>query len=206
MNEPLSLKQRSENFRKGRGRGRRVERSRFEGVDLWKFGGPVESTPRLVASKEGWGCEKHWRSEGRCEPIFDLRFRGQNEARTAPLCYCYTDSLLIYFHREIICILNDLPRDQRNRVVFQNLLSEVDPVTCVNKQTFKDDLRDGTRRSRYSIAELNLRNWIVWNGCCSKETNVAQNWENFVGEPRKKLFVRKCLRDFFLLVTVDIIN
>lgn len=42
------------------------EDGRGEGVDLWKFGGPAESTHRgLLRAKGDGGWEKHGRDEGR---------------------------------------------------------------------------------------------------------------------------------------------
>lgn len=60
------------------------EGGRGEGVDLWKFGGPAESTHRGLLRAKGTGVGKNM-DETRADPeeIFDLRFRARHEARTA---------------------------------------------------------------------------------------------------------------------------
>lgn len=71
-----------------------------EEVDLWKFGGPAESTHRglLRAKGEGGGVGKNM-DETRADPeeIFDLRFRAQDEARTA-LAFCYCSTGVAYWY------------------------------------------------------------------------------------------------------------
>lgn len=75
-----------------RTKGGRIE---AQGVDLWKFGGPGWKHAAACYEQRGLGL---WKTSAKRGPIFDLRFRGQNEARTAPpptpLCYCYTEQLI----------------------------------------------------------------------------------------------------------------
>lgn len=70
-----------------------LRRGQEEGVDLWKFGGPAESTHRgLFRAKEGRGLGKIRTKRGPIrEQIFDLRFRSAGRGANRPrLCYCST--------------------------------------------------------------------------------------------------------------------
>lgn len=89
------------------------------GVDLWKFGGPAESTRWLVARKEpvragGWKNISGMRADARRTLISCLEGRTRREYSPPfppPLSlflslshspsYCYTRGLLIHFHRRL---------------------------------------------------------------------------------------------------------
>ena len=116
--------------------------------------------------------------------IYD--FEGRTRREQPHFAIVIRGSLSIHLHRVIICILNGPPRDQRARVVFQNLLSQVDPVTPVNNLTSKlhsarlcrfrcstveFNLIASNRRRRSIVAQLEFsRIWRIPNCFCNSRS------------------------------------
>lgn len=96
---------REEGWEKKDGRGRRLRGGLIYGNSVAR----LKAHTAACCEQRGTGVGKNM-DETRADPeeIFDLRFRAQDEARTAlsPLLLFYRGSLLIHSHREIICILN----------------------------------------------------------------------------------------------------